>query len=105
MGVVRNRGYFHSAGLHQCIADLSTLVKPDLIIMDATRILTTKGPKGPGEVRELGKIIVGTDPVAVDSYSTTLFWMKGEDVGHIQKAYQMKLGEIDLKKLKIEGVT
>ena len=73
--------------------------------MDATRILTTNGPQGPGEVKKPGKIIVGIDPVAVDSYSATLFQMKGEDVGHIQKAYQMHLGEINLNKLKVKVVS
>lgn len=105
MGIVKDRGYFHRQDLHQCIADLSTLVKPNLIIVDATRILLTNGPQGPGEVKKLGKIIAGVDPVAVDSYSATLFGMKGEDIGHIQKASEMKLGEIDLNKLKIEVVS
>ncbi len=104
MGVVQDRGYFHRSGLHQCIADLSTLIKPDLVIMDATRILTTNGPQGPGEVKKLDKIIAGIDPVAIDSYGATLFGLKGEDLGYVQKASEMKLGEIDLKKLRMKVV-
>jgi uncharacterized protein (DUF362 family) len=66
MGLIWNRSAFHRDGLHECIADLSLVIKPDLTIIDATRALMTNGPRGPGEVVEIGKVIAGTDPVAVD---------------------------------------
>jgi uncharacterized protein (DUF362 family) len=102
MGINWNRGYFHQNGLHQAIADLSTVVKPDLIVMDANRILLTNGPSGPGQTRDDKTVIAGTDPVAVDSYSTTLFNRAPRDVRHIQYAYELGVGEIDLKKLHIK---
>ena len=51
----------HRIDLHQCIADIHTIRKPDLIVMDAIRILTTNGPKGPGKTEDIGEVIVGTD--------------------------------------------
>ncbi len=54
--------------LAQCVADLNTLRRPDLCLADATEFLLTNGPAGPGELRRLNKVILGTDPVAVDAY-------------------------------------
>jgi len=104
MGAVQNRWFFHTSNLHQCIADVSTVLKPNLIVMDATRLMTTNGPKGPGEVEVVDKIIVGTDQVAIDSYAATLFNYKGSDIGHIKMAHEHGLGEIDLNKVDIQTV-
>ena len=102
MGINWNRVYFHQNGLHQAIADLSTVAKPDLIVMDANRILLTNGPNGPGQTRDDKMVIAGTDPVAVDAYATTLFNRAPENISHIQYAYELGVGEIDLKKLNIK---
>jgi uncharacterized protein (DUF362 family) len=104
MGINWNRGYFHQMGLHQAIADLSTVVKPDLIIMDANRILLTNGPGGPGETRDDLTVIAGTDPLAVDAYTATLFNREAMEIGHMRYAYEQGVGEIDLKKLNIEEI-
>jgi uncharacterized protein (DUF362 family) len=104
MGINWNRGYFHQMGLHQAIADLSTVVKPDLTIMDANRILLTNGPSGPGETRDDLTVIAGTDPVAVDSYATTLFGREATEIGHIRYAYDQGVGEMELKKLNIQEI-
>jgi uncharacterized protein (DUF362 family) len=104
MGTVLDRGAFHT-GLDQAIADINTLIKSDLIILDAVRILTTGGPDGPGKVESPGKIIAGVDPVAVDSYTTGLFKLTGADIGHIRRAKAAGVGESDLTKLVIQTVT
>ncbi|MBU7013869.1 MAG: DUF362 domain-containing protein [Theionarchaea archaeon] len=101
MGVVWNRGEFHTRGLDQCIADLSSLVKPDLIVLDAYRILMSNGPRGPGKVNEVGEVVVGVDPVAIDRYACELLERDSDDVGHLTAAYEMGLGEIDLDKVQM----
>ena len=52
----------------------------------------------------MNTIIAGTDPVAIDTFGASLFGIEGKDLGYIQQAYKLGLGEIDLKKLKIEKV-
>ncbi len=104
MGINWDRGYFHQNGLHQSIADLSTAVKADLIIMDANRILLTNGPNGPGQTSEEKTVIAGNDPVAIDAYATKLFNRSPEDIGHIRYAYELGIGEMDLKKVRIEEI-
>jgi uncharacterized protein (DUF362 family) len=95
------RGRIH-VGLHQNIADLNLLLRPDLHILDATRIMVRNGPSGGRledvEVRNL--VFAGTDPVALDAYGTTLFGLKPTDIGHIVKAHQAGRGEMDLNKIK-----
>ena len=98
MGLIWDRKVFHQTyNLDYAIAELSSYIKPDLIIMDASRVLINNGPSGPGEVREIGKIIAGTDPVAVDAYTLTLAEfnfrrMKPEHIPHIQYAQAINLG-------------
>lgn len=90
--------------LCQCIADLNLIKKPDLCIVDATEFLITNGPAGPGELKRFDKVIAGTDVVGIDSYCATLLGLDPKENLMIKKAHQHKIGEIDLKKLKIKEV-
>jgi uncharacterized protein (DUF362 family) len=91
--------------LSQCIADLNTLRKPELCVADATEFLLTNGPQGPGELRRLDKIILGTDPVAVDAYGAPFVDLKAADVQMIVKAVEWGLGRMDVEKLAVEQLT
>ncbi len=105
MGVIGgNRGQIHW-GIDQKLADISSFIKPALIVLDATRVMLGGGPSGGdlNDVRVTNRVIAGVDPVAVDSYGATLFGMKGADIGHIVRAAEMGLGQIDLSKVRISG--
>jgi uncharacterized protein (DUF362 family) len=111
MGLNWDRKVMHNAAsLDQTIADLATIVKPSLTIMDAVRALVTRGPQGPGKVANLGTIVAGRDPVAVDSFTVTLTpWynqtLTGKNVKHLVLASQMGIGELDISKLNIARKT
>jgi uncharacterized protein (DUF362 family) len=101
----------HKIDLHQCIADLNTLRKPDLVVVDAIRILTTNGPKGPGKTEDPNQVMVSTDVVAVDAYGASLFKnpktgspYKPAEVRFIKNAYDLGLGEINLSKVRMKKV-
>ena len=108
MGIIWDRRYFHSkVDLHQAIADLSSIVKPTLTIIDASRALVTGGPSGPGKIEKLDTIIAGVDPVAVDSYAVTIVkWynkkFEPKNIKHIMTAHRMGLGNINLNQLQIK---
>lgn len=104
MGIVWERQSWHVQGLHESIGDFALAVKPHLTIIDATRILVTKGPKGPGEVRQPNQVIAAVDPVAADAFATTLFGLKPEDIGYIMHAHQLGVGEARLNRLNITRV-
>lgn len=108
MGVVLDRGQIHW-NIGQRIADLTSLVMPDLTVMDGVRILMANGPASGrlDDVRRADTVIAGTDIVAVDSYATTLFGdMQGlvpeaEDIEYVRIGHEMGLGEIDWRKLRV----
>jgi len=101
MGSIKDRQFWHRNKLHQCIADCCTVIKPALTIMDATRIMLTKGPRGPGDMEHPELIIFGTDPVAVDAYSTTLFKKEPFSIEYIKIAHDMGLGCGDLNQVEV----
>jgi len=107
MGLIWNRWSFHSRyNINQALADLATVLRPKLTILDATRALTTGGPGGPGEVVKPNLVIAGADPVAVDSFGVGVApWygqqFKGRQVEHVLAASQRGLGKIDVDALKI----
>ena len=104
MGSVKDRGRWHKAGLHQCIADFSTFIKPSLVIIDATRIMLTKGPRGPGDLAHPGELVLSRDPVAADAYAATLFDKDPMEIPHIKIAHEMGTGCADLKRVKVSRV-
>ena len=104
MGLVRERGRFHrerSKYLDQSIADLASAIKSTLIVVDANKMIVTKGPVGPGEQIEPKKVIAGTDPVAVDVLAAQLLDYGKEDIPLFRLAYDHNLGEIDLNKANV----
>lgn len=103
MGIMGgNRGYIH-ARIDEALADLNAKVRSHLVVVDATRILTAHGPQGGSlaDVRVLNKVIASTDIVAADSYATTLFGIEPKGIPTTVAAYRRKLGEMDLRKVKI----
>ncbi len=112
IGIVWEMEQFHKIDLHQCIADINTVRKPDLVIVDAIRILTTNGPKGPGKTEDIGEVIASTDVVAADAYCATLFkhprtgkTLRPEEIRFIKNAYDLGLGQIDLSRVKVKKVS
>lgn len=97
LGVVGgNRGLLHP-DIHQNLADLNSVIPIHLTVMDAFRILVRHGPGGgrKEDVKLTRKVIVGTDRVAVDAYTTGLFDLTPQDVKYIVNAHRMGLGEIE----------
>lgn len=91
--------------LDQCIADLNLAVAPRLHIVDATEIIRTNGPFGPGELITPGKIVAGVDRVAVDSYCATVLGLRPEDILMIRKGHEHGLGQMDLKRVRVQEVS
>ena len=92
--------------LDESLVDLSMKIKPTITILDAVRILTANGPQGGSlaDVKKLDTVIVGIDPVAIDSYGATLFGMKGSDLGYVRIGDKLGLGKMNLSKLMIRKI-
>lgn len=112
IGIVWDMELLHKIDLHQCIADICTVRKPDLTIVDAIRILTSNGPKGPGKTEDPVEVIASTDMVAADAYAATFFKhpktgkpFRPEEIKFVKLGYEAGLGEIDLTKVRVKKVS
>lgn len=105
LGVVQNPGGLHTR-IHQRIADLLSVVRPQLTVVDAVRTLMRGGPTGGNldDVRLTNTVIASHDPVAADAYGATLFDFAPTDIGFIENAARMGLGSLDLRALAIEEI-
>ncbi len=106
MGVIGGRrGRIH-VNLAQKLADLNTIIRPDLTVIDATRILLRNGPQGGDleDVKVLDKVLAATDPVAADALATTFFDKKPKDIESTVAAHAMGLGEINLNRCTVKNV-
>ncbi len=106
MGLIMDRSQFHF-NLGQRVADLTSLLRPQLTVVDAVRILTNHGPSGGNldDVKLMNTVIASHDIVAADAYAATLFGLTGTDIPAIRAAMQMGLGTADLKSVKIEEIS
>ena len=111
MGIVDDRGYFHSNDLQQCIADICTWnKKPALNIIDAYRCMRKNGPQGRSvnDTSLLKALIVSTNIVAADTAAIGLFnqveKMDINEVGHIAKGEKLKLGTQNIDKLNVKRI-
>lgn len=106
MGVVWDRRWWHANGLHQCIADFSTFRKPDLVVIDAYRVIKKNGPRGISEedVALQKAQILSRDPVAADTAATKLFGLNPRQINYIKAGEYMGIGSMDLSALSIRKI-
>lgn len=111
LGVNWDRQQHHRAGkdsgadnLHQNIADLARIVRPTLVILDATWALKSNGPKGPGDVEETKTIIVSHDIVTVDALGAEMLGHRPLDIPHIRLAADAGVGSASTSSLEISRV-
>ena len=105
LGVITNPNKMHR-NLGQRVADLVSLVRPTLTVVDAYRILVAHGPTGGSlnDVQQMDTVIASHDIVAADAYATTLFGLTGADIGYVKAAAEMGLGTVELDGVKIEEI-
>jgi uncharacterized protein (DUF362 family) len=106
MGLIDQRGSFHF-NLGQRLADLASLVRPELTIIDGVRILMNHGPTGGSldDVKLTNTVIASHDMVAADSFATSLFKLTSADIPAIASGAGMGLGTADLHNVKIEEIS
>lgn len=107
MGLILDRRVMHSRhDLHTAIVDLAQRLRPNLAVVDASRVLTTNGPGGPGEVDQRNMVIASADFVAADAAAVAeLTWygrrMRPDQVKHIRLAAQRGVGRMDVENLAV----
>lgn len=110
MGLIYNRSDLHlSMDLNTAVVDLCTVLKPQLTVIDVSRLLTSGGPGGPGKVITMNKIIGSTDMVAADAATVQIgTWygrkFKARQVKHIRMAHERGLGNMDIDRQIVKEI-
>ncbi len=107
MGVVWDRGYWHSNNLNQCIADYALYeTKPALNIIQAYNVMVKHGPQGVSKEHIVQKKsqILTTDWVAGETAAAKLLGVEVDKVEYIPVAHKMGLGTMNLESLNIKKI-
>ena len=91
---------FHSH-LDDVLLDLLASFRPDLTVMELTEIVI--GERKAGDVRKVNGVVVGRDPVAVDSFCAGLFGYDPLSIPYIRRAHELGLGEALLDRIDVRG--
>jgi uncharacterized protein (DUF362 family) len=107
MGVVWDRGYWHSNNLNQCIADYALFEKkPALNIIDCYNVMVKHGPQGVSkeDLVQMKSLIITTDWVAGDTAATKMLGIETSRIEYIPIAHKMGLGNTNLDSLNIRRI-
>jgi uncharacterized protein (DUF362 family) len=110
MGLIFDRMAMHGATrLDASIVRLAGRLKPHLVVVDATRVLSTNGPRGPGDIIAENKVIASADMVAADAMTVKLCtWNGGRlnpaQIDHIKMAHEAGLGRMDVENLRVKQI-
>ena len=105
MGCIWRRQAYHDIDLQGCIAELPTVIRPTVTIMDAVRVLTTNGPDGPGKVKDNNKLLIATDPVLADTYAAPWLGIAHKTIPYLAKAAALGAGSNNPAKAKVKKLT
>lgn len=102
MGALASKGTMHAGlSLSENIADLASLLKPRLSVVDG--IIAGEGHETSGNPVEMDLVIAGTDPVAVDAVGSEVMGVRSSDVKHLVFAEKKGLGTCNLDQITVLG--
>ena len=87
-----NKSKLHSPSAHKSVVDVCLYKKPDLSVVDASVALT--GMHLAGTEKNIGLILVGFDPVAVDAVGSELLGHNRQKLEYLTLA-NGRLGSLD----------
>ena len=95
-----DKSHYHSK-IDDVLLDILTAFRPQLTVMDLTTLVI--GDREDGNTKDVGAVIVGTDPVSVDAFCSDLLGIDPMKVTHLKRAFDLGLGEILVDRIKISG--
>ncbi|MEM2143215.1 MAG: DUF362 domain-containing protein [Candidatus Thorarchaeota archaeon] len=87
--------------LNELLVALLTRFRPNLTVIDLT-VLTLE-PRNLGRILPVGGVVVGYDPVAVDSVCASLCGLDPLAIPYLRRASEIGLGEADPDRIRIVG--
>jgi uncharacterized protein (DUF362 family) len=107
MGIVWDRGFWHSNDLHQCVADYALFEKkPVLNVIDCYNVMVKNGPQGVSkeDVVQMKSQIITADWVAGDTAAAKMLGVDPFKIDYIPLADKMGLGTMNLDSLNIKRI-
>ncbi len=93
-------GHEDDKSLNVAIADMATILRPHLAIIDGTVGMEGLGPSA-GEAKPVDAVVVGADPFAADAVACQIMGLSAEEVPHLRMGAERGIGVIDLEKIDI----
>ena len=97
------KNVLHWAGIDRAILDINAAVRPDFAIVDGILGMEGNGPIQ-GLAKPCGVLVLGDDPVAVDSTCARIMGLRPEKLDYIARASTL-LGHIEADKIRQLGET
>ena len=97
--VEEKKNKFHKH-LDSLLPYLSKVIRQDLIIVDGIVCMEGNGPVV-GTPKCLDLVVVGTNPVEVDSVCSRIMGIDPREVKHIVNASKIGVGDMDLEKIEV----
>jgi len=88
--------------LDDALADLNSVVRPALALMDGTVGLEGNGPKS-GRPRIADRILCSTDPVALDTIQAISMGLDPAAIGHLSRCAERGIGTNDRRCIEVRG--
>ncbi|MEW6624666.1 MAG: DUF362 domain-containing protein [Bacillota bacterium] len=93
----------HKLGIDEGIADLNSLVRTSLSVVDG--IVGMEGNwEYPRDCVPLGLLIAGKDPVAVDTVCSKIMGFDPQKIRHINRAAEKQVGTMNESKIIVKGL-
>jgi uncharacterized protein (DUF362 family) len=92
----------HHLVLDDALADLNSVIRPALALMDATIGLEGNGPKS-GRPKIADRILCSADPVALDTVQATVMGLDPSSVRHLALCAARGIGTDDLREIEVRS--
>lgn len=107
MGLVWDRGYWHSNNLDQCVADYALYEKkPSLNVIDCYNVMVKNGPQGVSkdDLVMMKSQIITPDWVAGDAAAARMLNVPADMIGYLPIAHKMGIGNMNIDGLNIKRI-
>lgn len=107
MGLVWDRGYWHSNNLDQCVADYALYEKkPSLNVIDCYNVMVKNGPQGvsKADLVMMKSQIITADWVAGDAAAARMLNVPADLIGYLPIAHKMGIGNMNIDGLSIKRI-
>jgi uncharacterized protein (DUF362 family) len=86
--------------LDLAVADMSTVLSPDLAIIDGTICMEGLGPSG-GETKQLNLVLASTDYLSADLIAARIMGFEPEEVPHLRLSAKLADHSLDLNDISV----